>query len=182
MNTSADRSVVVTDLGAKRERKQRFETLCVPLRADLYRFVYWLSRDRTLTEDVIQETWIRAWRSIDALADSAAARPWLFTIARRELARMFERKKLPTIALDLAAISDADAFMQHDDHEVVEMRRAILQLDLIHREPLVLQVLFGYSTEEIAQHLQISLPAVLTRLHRGRHALREKLIGREAAV
>jgi RNA polymerase sigma-70 factor (ECF subfamily) len=62
------------------------------------------------------------------------------------------------------------------------MRRAILTLDLIHREPLMLQVLFGYSTDEIAQYLKISLPAVLTRLHRARHALREKMLGREAAV
>jgi RNA polymerase sigma-70 factor (ECF subfamily) len=182
MNTSADRSVLVADFGAKRARKQRFETLCVPLRADLFRFVYWLSRDRVLTEDVMQETWLRAWRSIDALEDAAAARSWLFTIARRELARMFERKQLPTVALDAATVSDVDAFMQHDDHEVAEMRRAILTLDLIHREPLMLQVLFGYSTDEIAQYLKISLPAVLTRLHRARHALREKMLGREAAV
>jgi RNA polymerase sigma-70 factor (ECF subfamily) len=182
MNTSADRSVDVADLGAKRDRKRRFEALCVPLRPDLFRFVYWLSRDRALTDDVMQETWLRAWRSIDSLGDSAAARSWLFTIARRELARMFERKRLPTVALDAVSVGDLDAFMQHDDHEIAEMRRAILQLDLIHREPLLLQVLFGYSTDEIAKQLQISLPAVLTRLHRARHALREKMIGSEAAV
>jgi RNA polymerase sigma-70 factor (ECF subfamily) len=63
-----------------------------------------------------------------------------------------------------------------DPHEILEMRRAILQLDLIHREPLVLQVLFGYSTSEIAQELQISVAAVLTRLYRARETLRSRLL------
>jgi RNA polymerase sigma-70 factor, ECF subfamily len=64
----------------------------------------------------------------------------------------------------------------NDPHEVLEMRRAILQLDLIYREPLMLQVLFGYSTIEIAAQLQLSVPAVLTRLFRAREALRSRLV------
>ena len=47
----------------------------------------------------------------------------------------------------------------------------------VYREPLVLQVLFGYSTEEIAKHLDISVPAVLTRLFRARQVLRQQLVG-----
>jgi RNA polymerase sigma-70 factor (ECF subfamily) len=48
---------------------------------------------------------------------------------------------------------------------------------VIHREPLVLQVLLGYSTEEIAQHLEISVAAVLTRLFRARQVLRKQFVG-----
>jgi RNA polymerase sigma-70 factor (ECF subfamily) len=62
------------------------------------------------------------------------------------------------------------------------MRQAILQLDVIHREPLVLQVLLGYSTEEIAEHLQISVAAVLTRLFRARQVLRQQLVGSNEGV
>ncbi len=69
----------------------------------------------------------------------------------------------------------------NDQHEVEEMRRAILKLDVIHREPLVLQVLLGYSTEEIAQHLDISVAAVLTRLFRARQVLRQQLLGAEGS-
>ncbi len=65
----------------------------MPFRADVFRFVYWLCRDRALAEDVVQETLLRAWRSLDSLGDDQAARPWLLTIARRELARVFERKR-----------------------------------------------------------------------------------------
>ena len=159
----------------------RFEALCMPFRADLFRFVYWLCRDRALAEDVVQETLLRAWRSLDSLGDEKAARPWLLTIARRELARVFERKRLPIVDIDVANEAEPEAMAVNDRHEVEDMRRAILQLDVIHREPLVLQVLMGYSTEEIAQHLEISVAAVLTRLFRARQVLRQQLLGPEGS-
>jgi RNA polymerase sigma-70 factor (ECF subfamily) len=176
MNSSADRSVALTGTRTQAAR-QRFDALCAPLKADLFRFLYWLCRDRSLAEDVMQETLLRAWKSMDSLSDEAAVRPWLLTIARRELARTFERKRHPTVELDAAIQFEAGAFAVEDDHEIQEMRRAILQLDAIHREPLVMQVLLGFSTDEIARELDISLPAVLTRLHRARHALRKQLVG-----
>lgn len=179
MNSSADRSIGMTGNRTQSER-QRFETLCAPLKADLFRFLYWLCRDRSLAEDVMQETLLRAWKSIDALSDEKAVKPWLMTIARRELARTFERKRLPIVDIDAALAADSDSFAVEDDHSVREMRRAIMQLDATHREPLVLQVMLGYSTDEIARHLEISLPAVLTRLHRARHALRKHMLGNGA--
>lgn len=157
--------------------RERFEALCAPMKADLFRFLFWLCRNRSLAEDVMQETLLRAWKSMDSLSDEAAVRPWLLTIARRELARTFERKRHPTVDLDAAAQLEAEAFAVEDDHEVQEMRRAIMKLEAIHREPLVLQVLMGFSTEEIARELDISVAAVLTRLHRARHALRKQMLG-----
>ena len=59
-----------------------------------------------------------------------------------------------------------------DDHELVELRRAIFKLADDYREPLVLQVLMGYSTDEIAREMGLSTPAVLTRLFRARQQLR----------
>jgi RNA polymerase sigma-70 factor (ECF subfamily) len=159
----------------------RFEALCMPFRTDVFRFVYWLCRDRALAEDVVQETLLRAWRSLDSLGDEQAARPWLLTIARRELARVFERKRLPIVDIDVANEAEPESLAVNDQHEVEDMRRAILQLDVVHREALVLQVLLGYSTEEIAQHLGISVPAVLTRLFRARQVLRQQLLGVEGS-
>jgi RNA polymerase sigma-70 factor, ECF subfamily len=152
--------------GTASPERQRFEALCLPFSADVFRFVYWLCRDRALAEDVVQETLLRAWRSIGSLGDEAAARPWLLTIARRELARMFERKRLDTVELDPACGDHAEALAVHERYDIDETRRAILQLDVLYREPLVLQVLFGYSTDEIATQLQINVPTVLTRLYR----------------
>lgn len=141
----------------------------------MLRYAYWLCRDRAVAEDVVQESLLRAWKSIDALESAAAVKPWLLTIVRREFARTFERKRHETV--DVAALeSSGDAALAAaTDPEVDDMRRAMLRLEPIYREPLVLQVLFGYSTAEIASHLDISQPAVLTRLFRAREKLREEL-------
>ena len=61
-----------------------------------------------------------------------------------------------------------------------DLRRALLQLEESYREPLVLQVLMGYSTEEIAQHMGLNVGAVLTRLFRARQQLRQILTAGEA--
>ena len=176
MSDSFNRSIELTSTRAEAAR-QRFDSCCAPLKADVLRFVFWLCRDRTLAEDVMQETLLRAWRSIDSLEDPGAARSWLLTIARRELARMFERKRLPTVSLDAAIEFSDPALTVSESHEVQDMRRAILKLDVLYREPLIMQVLLGLTTDEIARQLEISVPAVLTRLFRARKLLRVQLVG-----
>lgn len=176
MNSWIDRSIEMTD-GNGAVRRKRFEALCVPLRAELARFAFWLCRDRALADDVVQETLLRAWRSIDSLDEDRAVRAWLLTIARREVARSFERRRLNTVNLESVQETAADSLAVADNHEIEEMRRAILHLELIYREPLVMQVLLGYSTREIAECLEISVAAVLTRLYRAREALRGRLLG-----
>jgi RNA polymerase sigma-70 factor (ECF subfamily) len=138
----------------------------------------WLARDRQIAEEVVQETLLRAWRSLDSLKDARAAKHWLLTIARREHARLFERKRHETVNLDdLIAVESPMLASENNspDDEVHTVRRAILQLDEEYREPLVLQVLMGYSTEEIAAHMNLNQGAVLTRLFRARNRLRTQL-------
>lgn len=125
----------------------------------------------------MQETLLRAWRSFDSLADRKAVKPWLLTIARRELARVFERKRLETVDIDAVTEAEDAALSGSFSDDVEEMRRAIMQLEPGYREPLLLQVLFGYSTEEVAQHMELSLSAVLTRLFRARQRLRRHMSG-----
>lgn len=159
--------------------RQEFETTCSPFRTDLLRFLFWLCGDRALAEDVMQETLLRAWRSFHSLEDRTAARSWLFTIARRELARVFERKRLETVDIDGLTDAEQRTLAATDLGDVEEMRRAIMRLEPAYREPLVLQVLFGYSTEEIAHHMELSRPAVLSRLFRARQHLRRQVLGAE---
>ena len=157
-----------------------FSRLLAMLRPDLLRFALWLARDRTVAEDVVQETLIRAWKSRAELKDPGAARPWLFTIARREHARLYERKCLPTVDLDgIEALGDP-ALAIEGDAGLLDLRRAIMQLPDEYREPLVLQVLGGFSTAEIAAELGLTQAAVLTRLFRARNRLRT-IYGLEAA-
>ncbi|NCO19820.1 MAG: RNA polymerase subunit sigma, partial [Gammaproteobacteria bacterium] len=82
------------------ERKRRFDALVRQYADDLFRFAVWLCRDHALANDLVQETFLRAWKAIDSLKESAAAKSWLITILRREYARTFERKVPPITDID----------------------------------------------------------------------------------
>jgi RNA polymerase sigma-70 factor (ECF subfamily) len=153
-------------------RRARFQALCQSLRPDLLRFAFWLARDRALAEDVVQETMIRAWKAQDSLLDEGAAKPWFLTIIRREYARSFERKRFVTVDVDELIAKEEPMLAAADDQELMELRAAIFKLPGDYREPLVMQVLMGYSTAEIAAELGLSNAAVLTRLFRARKQLR----------
>jgi len=152
-----------------------FGQLLESVRPELVRFAYWLARDRSVAEDVVQEAMLRAWRARSELKDAAAARHWLLTIVRREHARLYERKRLVTVDVtEVVAREDiALARAGVGEGDLLDLRRAILRLPDDYREPLVMQVLGGYSTAEIAKEMNLSIPAVLTRLFRARNRLRE---------
>lgn len=161
-------------------RQQRFQALVGALRPDLYRFAFWLARDRAVAEDVVQETLLRAWRSLESLGDDAAAKPWLLTIARREFARLFERRRFETVDIDALAADEDPALASEEAQEIGELRAAILRLPEEFREPLVMQALLGLSTEEIGAQLGLTNGAVLTRLCRARQRLRAIMVGEES--
>jgi RNA polymerase sigma-70 factor (ECF subfamily) len=161
MNTSADF-----------ERRQRFERLVPALHAVLYRYAAWLCRDPGIAEVVVQESLLRAWKSFDSLREDDAAKQWLLTIVRRENARYFERKNPNMVDIDELSPSQAAMIADTGQPDVDEIREAIYELEDDYREPLVLQVLMGYSTREIADHMGIKPGAVLTRLHRARLKLK----------
>ena len=153
-------------------RKSVFERLVRAYSAELYRYAYWLSRDRFTAEDLVQETFARAWSSWPSLRDEGAARKWLYAILHNENARLFERKRL-----DIADDQELDALEDHrlgDAYSEIEMREALHALPESYREPLLLQVLGGFSCEEIAQLMDIKPGAVMTRLCRARLALRKR--------
>ncbi|MGI9270785.1 MAG: sigma-70 family RNA polymerase sigma factor [Woeseiaceae bacterium] len=156
-------------------RRQRFDQIVGVFHQDMYRYAAWLSRDKAIAEDVVQEAMLRAWKSLEALRDDAAAKPWLLTIVRRENARYFERKRLETVDIDNLTPSQSALLAEQPNDDLSDMREAIYALDDDYREPLVLQVLMGYSTNEIAETMELKQGAVLTRLHRARAKLRETM-------
>ena len=164
-------------------KKSRFDALVRAYSSELYRFAYWLCRDRFTAEDLVQETYTRAWVSLSALRDEGAAKHWLYTILRNEHARLFERKRFP-----LVDDQDLDALVDErlgTGSEALEMREALHSLPADYREPLLLQVLGGFTCEEIASMMQTTTGAVMTRLSRARLALRRQVdadSGREASA
>jgi RNA polymerase sigma-70 factor (ECF subfamily) len=165
----------MTSSSGQGKRRQRFDSLVTVFYQDMYRFAAWLSRDKAIAEDVVQEALLRAWKSLDSLRDDGAAKQWLLTIVRRENARYFERRRLETVDIDNLSATQAALLAEAPNEELDDLRTAIFALDDDYREPLVLQVLMGYSTSEIAEMMGLKQGAVLTRLHRARHKLKDSV-------
>lgn len=155
------------------KRRIRFETLVNTFSKDAFRYAFWLCSDRDTAENIVQETFTRAWKYLDQLSDENAAKSWLFTILKRENARRFERYQPEIEVLDpdeIAVRGDYDTSV-----EAFVLRKALAKLPDTYREPLILQIIGGYSIEEIAHQLELSKGAVMTRVHRARQKLREAL-------
>ena len=151
----------------------KFEALVHAYSADLYRYAFWLCKDKAVAEDIVQETFLRAWKALDKLLDAKAAKAWLITIMRREMARHFKRNSLSEISIeDIEHIEEATGL---DNEEATILQQAIAALPRQYREPLLLQVLGGYSSPEIAEILDIKPGAVMTRTFRARQKLRQML-------
>ena len=152
-------------------REARFQKLFGVYMKDMFRYAYWLVHDKAVADDLVQETMLRAWKSMDRLQKPEAAKGWLITILRRENARRFERFQPQFSAIPTEALTD-----QHRDYdtstEAFVLRNAIAELAEEYREPLLLQVIHGYSQKEIAAELGISSAGAGTRLFRARKKLR----------
>ncbi len=161
--------------GKDAQRRLKFDRVVAVYHPDMYRYAVWLCRDRAIAEDVVQEALLRAWKSLDALRDEASSKHWLLTIVRRENARYFERRRLETVDIDNLTASQAALLAEEPDEALDELRQSIFELDDDYREPLVLQVLMGYSTSEIGELMGLKQGAVLTRLHRARLKLKDSV-------
>jgi len=160
-------------------KQLRFKNLVDAYSSWLYRYAYWICGEPAAAEDLVQETFLRAWRFLDSLKDENSAKSWLTTILRRENARKYEKKQLQYSDIEMETIP-----MEHEEldtrPEVLALRNALRQLPVKYREPLILQVIEGYSLDEIAALFELPRNTVATRLHRARQKLRRHLNGEDA--
>ncbi|WP_417881068.1 sigma-70 family RNA polymerase sigma factor [Vibrio sp.] len=164
-----DHSTVNKDMN----KQKRYESLVRAYHRDLYRYAYWLCKDQHIAEDLVQETCLRAWKAIDSLKDEKAAKPWLITILRRENARRFERKQFNLVDIDEPGNSGKTDDSEH--HQQKWLQKQIMNLDVEYREPLFLQVIGGFTGDEISQILDLNKNTVMTRLFRARNQIKEQL-------
>lgn len=156
-------------------RRKRYEALVDELYQDVYRYAFWLTRNPGMSEDLVQETFLRAWRSFDSLQNEKAAKAWLFTILRRENARQYERYRPELVDIDDVSVAEEDTSEPDQRQKKVELHQAIMRLDKDYRDPLLLQVIGGFSGKEIAGILDLNNNTVMTRLFRARSKLRNML-------
>lgn len=154
-------------------RDAQFETLVDNHYIELYRFAVAQCGRPDLAEDLVQETFARAWSSLSKLKEVKAARGWLFTILRREHARLYERQRPETRPPEeLPAVIVYD---RHIDPDALSLLQVLGDLAENYREPLLLQVLGGFSCTEIGKIMGISENTVCTRVYRARRQLRDAL-------
>jgi len=140
--------------------------------SDLYRFAYWMCRNRWQAEDLVQETFTAAWKARGALRDHTAAKAWLFAILRNEHSRMYQRKR---VQIEEAEIDELPS-TSFPGYERVELVDALSMLPTHFLDPLLLQILGGFSGREIAEILAISEQNVMTRLTRARQSLQRMAV------
>lgn len=156
-------------------RTIRYQKLVALYHADLFRFAYWLSKDKNATEEIIQESYLRAWKYLDKQLDENAEKSWLLTIVRRENARYFSRKTLDIDDIEQNDLVDTSSHSVEQNIEYENIRNQIALLAPEYREPLIMQVLLGLSSHEIAEQLMLTTNTVNTRLFRAREQLKHSL-------
>lgn len=160
-----------------------FEPIGLTLRDPLSRFVNAIVKDLEVTEDIVQDAFIRAIEKAHTFRGESLVKTWIFTIARN-LAYMHLRKQkrkletLSTLQLALGA-----GWGQHSDPERIAslkeesliLHEALAALDTENREVILLRDIEGYSGKETAEIMELSLSAMKTKLHRSRLKLLAEL-------
>jgi RNA polymerase sigma-70 factor (ECF subfamily) len=138
-----------------------------------------MCRRRDVAEDCVQQTFVRAWRSLSAFEGRSAFSTWLHRIAVNEVLTYARNHGTRTETSDEdveeAAEGGPDSGGEFDAGEVVDVERAIAGLPEGARHVLVLQAVYGYSHEEVADMLGIAVGTCKAQLHRGRKLLRERM-------
>ncbi len=142
-----------------------------------------MTRQREIAEDCVQQTFIRAWRSLAAFEGRSAFATWLHRIAvnevltnRRNRGTRSEGSSLPSLEDDEDAFDNvADTTVAADSSDVMDMEKALGSLPEGSRHVVVLQAVYGYSHEEVADMLGIAVGTCKAQLHRGRKLLRERM-------
>lgn len=165
-----------------------FEVLVDRHTPRLYRVVRRLASDRSEAEAIVQETWLRAWRSLEDVDEDRPVLPWLTRIAVNVARDIWRRQR----TLDFAELGEAvEALESHEPgpEPMLDRRQALErlsegvgQLRPEHRMVIALRYDGGLSYEQIAQSLGIPANTVRTHLHRAKAALRKWMEAENAGL
>ena len=174
-----------SSINAKVESKKRyFESLAVPHMDSLYRFALYMSGDKNDAEDLVQDTYLRAYKFFDKFEKGTDCRVWLFRIMRNAFINKYRHDKgYPTMLsmsdieedkLELPIVSSPEMGIADNDFSD-EVYQAIAEMPEIFRSVVMLADVEELSYKEIAALTGHPIGTVMSRLHRGRSMLRQSL-------
>jgi RNA polymerase sigma-70 factor (ECF subfamily) len=142
--------------------------------------------DERDVDEAAQDTFVQAWRNLDRYRGEAAPFTWLYRIAVNEALQRTRKKRLDTRSLDAVPGLELEieagtggpppADLEAESREVLSfVAERIRALPFDYRAPLVLRDVEGWTNEEVAVALGVSVPAAKSRIHRARMQLRHEL-------
>nr|BCX00292.1 MAG: RNA polymerase sigma factor RpoE [Bacteroidota bacterium] len=172
------------------EPAQLFELELLPHMASLYGFALRLTNNREDAADLVQETYLKAYRFIDRYEPGTNPKAWLFRILKNNFINRYRRRKRDPETVQFEEIEDYYYSLRDEvlaettdleklmDRELLddELTEALQSLPLSFRTVVILCDLEGFTYEEIAHMLEIPIGTVRSRLHRGRKLLRLRLL------
>ena len=146
----------------------------------VYNFLYKLTNDIELSEELTQETFYTAIKKINTLKDKESIRTWLYQIAKNKWKDYLKKNKKANIDLDentvenLVANYDIEEYMIAKDN-IIEFYKKIHMLDIDTREIIYLKIIRNFTFKEISQILGKNEEWARTKFYRGKLKLKESL-------
>ncbi len=171
-----------------KEKNTIFNKEFLPYIDSMYNFAYKLTLDEDDAKDLVQDTYLKAYRFINSFEQGTNAKAWLFKILKNSFINDFRKKTRQPAKVDYQEIENVYNSDDIDENITVDLRsetvqdligdeitNAINSLAVDFRTVIILCDLEGFTYEEMAKILDIPIGTVRSRLHRARSILKQKL-------
>lgn len=133
-----------------------------------------ITRNREMAKDAVQETFIRVYRQIHSYNPEMPFDPWFYRILTNECLRLL-KKESPLAKFEQPDLENNPSLAEQSFDQLADLYDTIQSLDDIHRIPLILKYVKGFTEKEIADILELNHNTVKSRLFKGRKRLKEQL-------
>jgi len=177
--------------GENRTDPREFERQAMPFLGSLYNTAYRLARNAEDAEDLVQETYLRAYRSFGQFRPGTNLKAWLFRILKNAFINEYRKRKTRPLQEDFSEIEgsfesriegEASSAIKDPEQQALEVsldenvQRALDSLPPDYRMAVLLADLEGFTYKEIADILEVPIGTVMSRLYRGRKLLEGDLL------
>lgn len=172
--------------------REEFSTDAMQYAPQLYSTALRMTRNRADAEDLVQDTFVKAWRAFDSYQQGTNLRAWLFRIMTNTFINRYNARQRRPDETELDEVEelflyrrigafDQSAFGMSAEDQTLQMftddevKDALEALPEQYRLPVLLSDVDGFSYKEIAEMLDVPIGTVMSRLHRGRKAMQKRL-------